>query len=114
MGLEPEQVLGDLHPQLLPGLATSRLIGVVAGHVSVVDLQSFLDCLRVEVEDPVENDLGLLDLVDAVEVVLLVLLVVRFVLLRRQLFDLSLAHIDCVVYFEEDRLALLLVRLFPL
>lgn len=114
MRLESEEVLCDLHPELLSRLATRRLIGVVTSHVRIIDLEGLLDSLGVQVEDAVEDDLGLLDLINAVEVIRLVLLVVRFVLFSLQLFHLTLAHIDRIVYLEEDRLSLLLVCLLSL
>ena len=108
--LRSEQMLGNLHPKLFARLATSWLVSIVASHVSVIDLESFLDSFRVQVQDSVENDLRLLDHHDMVSLSLIVIVVK----LGFKLLDFSLAHIDCVIDLKKDRLALLLVGFLPL
>jgi len=102
-------MLGDLHPKLLARLGSRRLVGVVPRHVSVVDLKRLLDSFRVGVHHAVQDDLGLLDHVYLLAVVPVVLILLSF-----QLLNLALAHIDRVVDFKKDRLALLLVGFFLL
>jgi len=100
-------MLCDLHPELLAGLRTRWLVSVVPRHVSVVDLERLLDGLRVGIHHAIENDLSFLNHVDVRAVITSMLQ-----LLSLQLFNLALANVDRVVDFEEDGLALLLVRFF--
>lgn len=108
--LRSEQMLGNLHPKLFARLATCWLVSIVASHVSVIDLESFLDSFRVQVQDSVENDLRLLNHHDMVSLSLIVIVVK----LGFKLLDFSLAHIDCVIDLKKDRLTLLLVGFLPL
>ena len=105
--LRPKEMLSDFHPELLASLGALRLVSIVSRHVCIVNLQGFLDSLRVGVHHTVEDDLGLFDHVDLLAMVATVLL-----LLTLKLLDLALAHVDSVINFEEDWLTLLLVSLF--
>ena len=112
--LVPEQMLCDLHPKLLPGLATCRLVSVVACHVRITDLQCLLDRLGVQVEDAVENDLGFLDHNHPISSTAHLSVILSFLLLGLLVFNFTLTDVDSVVDLEEDRLTLLLVSLFAL
>ena len=107
-------MLSNFHPELFSSFPTGWLVSVVFCHIGVVDLECFLDSLGVKVEDTVENDLSALDLLNSIIVEELVLLIESFVFLRLQHFHRALTYINCVVHFEKDRLALLLVGFFPL
>lgn len=107
-------MLSNFHPELFSSFPTGWLVSVVFCHIGVVDLECFLDSLGVKVEDTVENDLSALDLLNSIVVEELVLLIESFVFLCLQHFHRALTYIDCVVHFEKDRLALLLVGFFPL
>ena len=48
-----EQVLGNLHPELLSCLATVWLVGIVSRHHSVIDLKCLLYSLRVKIKDAI-------------------------------------------------------------
>ena len=101
-------MLCNLHPKLFAGFSVGRLVGVVASHVSIFNVQGQFHGLRVKIENAVEDNLRLLDHNYVVSVHLIVI-VLYF---GRKLIDLTLTHIDGVVNLKEDWLALLLVCLF--
>lgn len=110
----PEKVLCDLHPELLTSLATRRFVGIVACHIRIIDLKSFLDGFGVQVQDAVQDDLRLLNHVDLRNEMQLVRLVLSFLFLGHKRFNLTLADIDSIVDFKEYWLALGLVCFFSL
>ena len=54
-----EEVLGYLHPQLLPYLLVLWLVGVLHGHLDVVNLKCNLHGLVVVIQNSIDHDLGL-------------------------------------------------------
>lgn len=107
-------MLRNLHPELLPRLATGGLVCIIASHVRIVDLERLLHRLRVQVENTVQDDLRFLHIVDAFDVYFFVSQVLRLFLLSGLVLYFSLTNVDRVIDLEEDRLALLLVCFFSL
>ena len=59
-----EELLRYFHPQLLLDLDILRLVSILLRQVDLVALKSQLNSLRVQVQNPVQDDLGVFKPVD--------------------------------------------------
>ncbi len=57
-----EQILGDLHPQLLFNLFISRFVGVILGHLDVATCETHLYGLIEETQNRIQDYLRLFHL----------------------------------------------------
>lgn len=105
-----EELLRYFHPQLLLDLDILRLVSILLRQVDLVTLKSQLNSLRVQVQNPVQDDLGVFKPVD-----LLADLPSSggsfFIFFLDQLVLLLFAKIQRIVNLKENRLATLLPRL---
>jgi len=56
-----EELLGYLHPELLLYLDIFRLVCILLGQIIPITLKCQFHCLRVQVQDPVQDDLSVFE-----------------------------------------------------